>query len=330
MSHPHSSSHSGAAVIDINPPGAEHGQHHGHTIVPMRLLVLTLAALLFFTLATVGAAQLEKYIAHTFAVEIPQCVNVMVALSIAAVKTAIVALIFMQLRYDSPVNSLVLFFTIITVALFLGFTMLDLSNRGTIYAFKAQNRDVGGSGNFQRKSQFIQPNTDPPTYWRTVPAGVSQCDDVRNEFIEVLQNTLISGGDLSEKTRTTRNLADFHNHLLHDMEELRHQEKPLPEYLTKYIAFLDGRVKALRQANKPLPAPIAAYAAIIEEEHRSIPDAAERSNAEQSRIRTGLSPAFAPAGHGESGGHGAAPGHAPASAPVHENMPEPAKEKPAH
>ncbi|MGH7130779.1 MAG: hypothetical protein ACREJO_02405 [Phycisphaerales bacterium] len=316
MSHPHSSSHAGAAVIDVNPPGAEHGQHHGHTIVPMRLLVLTLATLLFFTLATVGAAQFEKYIAHTFAVEIPQWVNVMVALSIAAVKTAIVALIFMQLRYDSPVNSLVLFFTIITVALFLGFTMLDLGNRGTIYAYKAQYHDVGGTGDFRRKSQFLQPATeaDPKgTYWRQVPVGVSQCEDVRNEFIEVLQNTLVSGGEL------THNLSDYHNHLLHDMEELRHEEKPLPEYLTKYIAFLDGRVKALREANKPLPAPIAAYAAIVEEEHKMIPDAAERSNAEQSRVRTGLSPVFAPAGHSTP-----APGHAP------EHKTEPAKEKPAH
>lgn len=321
MSHPHSSSHAGAAVIDVNPPGAEHGQHHGHTIVPLRVLVLTLVSLLFLTLATVGAAQLEKFISHTFAVEIPQWVNITVALSIAAVKTTIVAMFFMQLRYDSAVNSLVLFFTIITVTLFLGFTMLDLGTRGTIYPFKGMSTVVGGTGGFVRRSPFLQ---DDGTHLRTVPDGTSLAADVRANQLEILHNALVAGDALPTR------LADWNAHMLHEIEQLRRQQLPLPAFLEAHEKFLAERVKALRAANKPLPAPIAAFAAMVEEEHNSIPDAAERSSAQRSRVRTGLSPAFAPAGHGGAGAHDAQPGHTPASTPVPDHKPEPAKDKPAH
>lgn len=302
-------SHAGAAVVDINPPGAEHGQHHGHTIVPMRVLVLTLATLLFFTLATVGAAQLEKYISHTFAVEIPQWVNVVVALSIAAVKTAIVAMFFMQLRYDSPVNSLVLFFTIVTVSLFLGFTMIDLGNRSTIYPYKGQYVVAGGSGNVTRVSPYIQ-DEKTGSRDRAVPAGTSVPDDVRKENLQRLQATIASGGQL------TQGLTDFHNHMIEELEELTAEEQPVPAYITEYAKFLDEQIKLIIAANKPLPPILSAYADMLKKEHNSIPPAGMRSSPNRSRVRSGFSPDMAPPG----AGHGAHDGaHA-----------EPAKDKPAH
>jgi len=124
-----------------------HGhKDHGHTIVSVATLRTVLALLLFFTLLTVGATQLEIWIASTFNVLIPQWVNVFVALSIAAVKTTIVVMFFMQLRYDNPLNTMIFVFTILTVFFFLGFTSLDLGNRGTIDRFKSYYIEPGGTG----------------------------------------------------------------------------------------------------------------------------------------------------------------------------------------
>lgn len=152
MSHPpsgHASAHAPGhgQPVDIYPAGAvdAHG-HHGHVIVPARTLLLILGMLLFFTLATVGAAKAEQFLAHAFEITIPQWVNVAVALSIAVVKSVVVAMYFMQLRYDNPMNSAIAIFTLFVLAFFLGFTMIDLGARDALYPYKAQYIIPGGTG----------------------------------------------------------------------------------------------------------------------------------------------------------------------------------------
>ncbi len=137
----HAHAHAHAEAFDA------HGhKDHGHTIVSVATLRTVLALLLFFTLLTVGAAKAEMWIADTFNVLIPQWVNVFVALSIAVVKTTIVVMFFMQLKYDNPLNTMIFVFTILTVFFFLGFTSLDLGNRGTIDRFKSYYIEPGGTG----------------------------------------------------------------------------------------------------------------------------------------------------------------------------------------
>ncbi len=124
--------------------------HHGHVIVPKRTLVTVLAILLFFTALTVFAANAEGFIAHAFGVELPQWMNVAVALSIAIVKTIIVAMYFMQLRYDNPMNSAIAIFTLMVLCCFLGFTMIDLGARDALASYKAVNIEAGGTGGVKR------------------------------------------------------------------------------------------------------------------------------------------------------------------------------------
>lgn len=138
-----------ASATAHGPAHADHA-HHGHVIVSLFTLRTILALLLFFTLLTVGLAQFEVWLAHTFQFEIPQWVNVTIALSIAAIKTTLVVAFFMQLKYDNPMNTLIFVFTLLTVAFFLGFTMLDLGKRGTIDRFKAQYIQAGGTGGIDR------------------------------------------------------------------------------------------------------------------------------------------------------------------------------------
>ncbi len=142
-----------------HPHAEEFGAHghkgHGHVIVNIWTLRFVLAALLFFTLATVGAALLEQWLGATFNMVIPQWINVFVALSIAAVKTLLVVTFFMQLKYDNPLNTMILVFTVLTVAFFLGFTGLDVGNRATIDRFK--NGYIHAGGNVSMGGAFAPP-----------------------------------------------------------------------------------------------------------------------------------------------------------------------------
>lgn len=120
--------------------------HHGHVILSPRTLLAVLFTLLFFTIATVAASRLEVWIASAFHIEIPQIVNVLIAMSIAVVKAVLVGMFFMQLKYDNPLHSVLMLFCIFAVGLFLFFSMTDLSTRGAVYAYKSGEIQKGGMG----------------------------------------------------------------------------------------------------------------------------------------------------------------------------------------
>ena len=83
---------------------------------------------------------------EAFHIRIPHLVNVSIALSIALVKSVLVALFFMQLKYDNPLNGIVFLFCLFAFALFLFFSMADLGTRAVVYAFKSGAIQPGGLG----------------------------------------------------------------------------------------------------------------------------------------------------------------------------------------
>src|SRR5258708_17437809 len=93
--------------------------HRGHVIIRPRTLVAVLLALLVFTVTTVFCSRAEVWAAHKFDVEIPQIINVLICLSIAVVKSILVAMFFMQLNYDNPLHSIIFLFCLFALALFL-------------------------------------------------------------------------------------------------------------------------------------------------------------------------------------------------------------------
>jgi cytochrome c oxidase subunit IV len=80
----------------------------------------TLIALLILTGITVGASYIHFG---------SGAANVVVALSIATVKATLVALFFMHLLHDKPVNGLIAAAGFIFLGLFLMFTLLDFDTR---------------------------------------------------------------------------------------------------------------------------------------------------------------------------------------------------------
>lgn len=148
---------------ELDPHGAEAG-HHSHVIIGTTQLRLVLVALLIFTALTVGLAQFEVWFANYFDFVFPHWVNIAIAMSIAVVKSLLVLGIFMQLKYDNPINAMIVAFSLLGVGLFIGFTTLDLTTRDRIYDFKAGQVVPGG----------------------TAQGGGNLVDKVRNDYIEKL------------------------------------------------------------------------------------------------------------------------------------------------
>ena len=82
--------------------------------MPRRVLLAVFTALVLLTLVTVLAAQFP-----TGAFEI------WISLGIASLKAALVAAYFMHLRYDKPLNALLLVASLAFVTLFLALTLAD-------------------------------------------------------------------------------------------------------------------------------------------------------------------------------------------------------------
>lgn len=94
--------------------GESHGPIVGH-VVPARVLLGVWAILLVLTAATVSVTWFD----------FGEGPNLWIALGIAALKSSLVLLYFMHLRYDNPINAIVFIFALFFVGLFIGGTLDD-------------------------------------------------------------------------------------------------------------------------------------------------------------------------------------------------------------
>ncbi|PSR00332.1 MAG: oxidase [Bacteroidetes bacterium QS_9_68_14] len=98
-----------------------HTEHDSHHIIPMKTLLRVFGGLVVLTILTVAVAQLDLGV-----LDLP------VALGIAGMKSALVVLFFMALKYDRGVNSMVFTIGTVFVVIFLFFTSLDVASRGDL------------------------------------------------------------------------------------------------------------------------------------------------------------------------------------------------------
>jgi cytochrome c oxidase subunit 4 len=92
-----------------------HGHHAGFSHpMPIWMLLAVFFALLVLTGLTVYQSQFDLGNAEIW-----------LSLTIATVKAALVILFFMHLLWDKPLNAIVILGSLIFVALFLGFTLMD-------------------------------------------------------------------------------------------------------------------------------------------------------------------------------------------------------------
>ena len=137
--------HDNAGTFDPTDPHGFHADDtHGHVILSPFTLISVLVALMIFTILTVFASRFEVWAAEAFNMEIPQWVNVVIAMSFAVIKGVLVLMFFMQLKYDTPLNSIIFITCLLAFACFIGFTAIDLFSRDSIDREREGEIQVGG------------------------------------------------------------------------------------------------------------------------------------------------------------------------------------------
>ncbi|GJQ29944.1 MAG: hypothetical protein HBSAPP03_18280 [Phycisphaerae bacterium] len=179
----HDTTPSPAAFDELDPHHS--GVHASHVIVGPMQLRAVLAVLLVFTAMTVGFAQAEQWASAYFGVVLPHWVNVAGAMSIATIKALLVMAIFMQLKYDNPVNTLIMGVTLAALAIFICFTGMDLFNRSQVYDWKAGPIVAGGTGGQLWGGEGISENKAI-----TTPVGESVALHARNEYLKRLRDKI--------------------------------------------------------------------------------------------------------------------------------------------
>ena len=102
----------------------------------MRTYALVLAALLALTAITVAAAGIHFG---------SPAVNVVVALGIASVKATLVALFFMHLLHDKPMNALIFTAGLATLAILLILCLIDVETRMPVQPGVSASAPVAGA-----------------------------------------------------------------------------------------------------------------------------------------------------------------------------------------
>ncbi len=96
----------------------EHGEHvHEHSWKGYLYILLVLLSL---TIITVTASQINFG---------SSTANVVIAMTIATIKASLVALFFMHLKDDKPINGLIFVSALLFLAVFLGFCIVDADSR---------------------------------------------------------------------------------------------------------------------------------------------------------------------------------------------------------
>jgi cytochrome c oxidase subunit 4 len=134
----------------------EHSHDHGG----LKTYATILAALLVLTVITVGASYFDFGAA-----------NIVIAVMIATVKASLVALFFMHLKYDKPVNGMILVSCFLFLGLLLVFCLLDIDNRvAEAPTGKAMFKPQGppSLGHQQTSTDKVPP---PPAKGAAAPAG---------------------------------------------------------------------------------------------------------------------------------------------------------------
>ena len=101
---------------------AHAGPDHVPHVSPLSLYLKTFGALMVLTVITVGASYID----------LGTSVNLAVAIIIATIKATVVATFFMHLITDSKFHAIALVSSVVFLAIFVGFTMLDTTARGRI------------------------------------------------------------------------------------------------------------------------------------------------------------------------------------------------------
>ncbi len=128
--------------------------HHGSP----KLYTLILLALMVLTTITVFASGIDFG---------SPTINVVIAMVIASIKASLVALFFMHLRWDRPLNSIIFVSGLLFLGLFLIFCFIDVDSRRVIVP---QTLKVPLPAAAPAPGAKAAPSAQPPAHGTPAPA----------------------------------------------------------------------------------------------------------------------------------------------------------------
>lgn len=184
---------------------------HGHPVVSWQIQLGVLIALLFFTFTTVLFYNMENWVEHAFEIHLPGWVNIVGAMSIATVKAILVCMFFMGLKYDKALNTFAMLFCLFCVALFLGFSMIDLDTRDRVEPWKKAETSLGGTGK-ALDSPPVNPSFDADPSPAVNTGGLSIAEFRRQEALEAAGSEEKFWADHYHHHAEYRHKADVNNY----------------------------------------------------------------------------------------------------------------------
>lgn len=124
--------------------GQQKSEHHHHHILSYQAIFTVAVVLFILTGATVWVAGIDL-----------GKINFLVALLIATIKGSLVALIFMNLRYDRRENGAIFATSFLFLAIFITLTSSDLFFRGNVYVQAGQLLAGGNAAKSKLKDPWI-------------------------------------------------------------------------------------------------------------------------------------------------------------------------------
>lgn len=123
--------------------------HAAHVhITPYWPMFWVFVLLLAFTALTVWSSNIHHLWIGNTEIVLGTTLHILIAMTIAVIKAALVAAYFMHLRYDQPMNTVVAGATVFAVILFIGLTVTDSGTRNVIDPIEHVKVVAGGDGHF--------------------------------------------------------------------------------------------------------------------------------------------------------------------------------------
>jgi cytochrome c oxidase subunit 4 len=156
-----------------------HGERHVH-VIPFKPMFITFVALLLLTVITLWTSRMDF-----------GSLNLFIALLIATAKATLVCAFFMHLKYEKPLNSIVLASTLLGILLFFSLSMLDLDGRG--WDDDLEHGEIYTGGRLELHAGQLPPFEAKPGAEARPKAAMNIVDLARQHAEQLAHNEHMSG-----------------------------------------------------------------------------------------------------------------------------------------
>ncbi len=125
-----------ASLYDTVDPHETLSRDEAHSaqvhVTPFGTMLWVFVILLALTALTVWSSNVHGFWIGNTEIVMGGTVHILIAMSIAVIKATLVAMFFMHLKYDQPMNTVIAAATVFAVIMFIGLTLADSATRGVM------------------------------------------------------------------------------------------------------------------------------------------------------------------------------------------------------